>query len=144
MQPNTLYTINKEKPMKSLQITALALLLSNPAVHTGCDGYEDTKYGRALEPYIISIVAGTVATGIGIKKIYNAANTLYSESSETAPLINSTQTLEKAYRDIKDGLLGIGMGATLTITGFAVMVIGESNARENCCGALSNSSCSWK
>ena len=130
--------------MKLLKITTLALCASISTTNAFPLADYLCLVGRALEPYIITIVVGVGTTGIGIRKIYNAANTLYSESSETAPLINSTQTLEKAYRDIKDGLLGIGMGATLTITGFAVMVIGESNARENCCGALSNSSCSWK
>ncbi len=131
--------------MKLLQIAALALLLSTPIIHTGCDGYEGSRFGRALEPYIITIVVGVGTTGIGIRKIYNAANTLYSESSETAPLINSTQTLRKAYCDIQDGLTTVGIGTALTIVGFSLLVASESNARENCCNALpSNSTCSWK
>ena len=66
--------------MKSFKILSLALLLSVPTIHAGCDGYEDHPYERNnyLGIYTSMIIAGAAFTTIGIRDIAKTANSLWA------------------------------------------------------------------
>jgi|GEM_PF-3837304 hypothetical protein len=132
--------------MKSLRIIALALLLQVPLSQAGCDGYEDTRFGRNFTPYITLIVFGSGFAAAGMRQISKAANTLWNDSYGTQPLMHNDAALRVAASRsaINNGLIAVGCGTALTLMSFSFLVAGEANARSNCCNALpSNSTCEW-
>jgi hypothetical protein len=138
--------------MKSLQITALALLLSNPAVHTGCDGYEDfMSRNLNLSMCITTTIAGGSAILYGVKKIWSASNQLdrltNNDASDT--LLLSARSSRENIENISENLSTAGciilVGVAMMAASMGTMISNESGARSNCCNALpSNSTCSWK
>ena len=131
--------------MKLFKISALALLLSMPSIHAGCDGYENWHPRNAeIGMAGAGIFTGTAMMIYGIRRINHVADRLANNSLGEPLITSDTQPNLNAQGDIKNALFVLTCGAFVSFMSFVHLVGNESLARSNCCDALpTNSTCDW-